>query len=105
MSEIKEKKQVMEDVVIAYKCDVCGSFEKNYSIYREMWLNFNEGHTAWGNDSVDSIQYYDVCSVNCFMKKLGEIVPSIKDYDGAEVAEMPIAFAAQLLALQSDSND
>ena len=51
-----------ENVMTSEKryCDICGR-----EITGHHW-RIRTGHYDWGNDSCDSIEYFDVCSVDCF---------------------------------------
>ena len=53
--EVTEKKKV----IVGCQCDVC---KKDID---GMYFDFTTGHCDWGNDSVDSIKSFDVCSVKC----------------------------------------
>lgn len=51
-------------MINALKCDVCGKeFTGKY------W-ELNTYHYDWGNDSIDSNEYFDLCSDNCVRTKL-----------------------------------
>lgn len=47
-------------------CDCCGKEIEQHSYY---W-NVCTGHYDWGNDSVDSVKHYDLCSNECFKKEV-----------------------------------
>jgi len=99
MSKITELKQITTERTVGKKCDQCGREERDPKKYEDDWLYFSEGHNGWGNDSIESRHYYDVCSAKCFIAMLPE---RIKDNDGyldAEIAEMPVNFCKQLLEL------
>ena len=51
-------------------CDVCNGIIDNNAEYWEL----TTGHYDWGNDSVDSIENFDVCSEDCLRKKFDEYV-------------------------------
>ena len=51
-------------------CDICNGVIDNNAEYWEL----TTGHHDWGNDSVDSIKYFDVCSEVCLRKKFDEYV-------------------------------
>lgn len=63
MSEVIEKvtETVTREVnkVTHLKCDVCGK------IFTGPYWIANVHHNDWGNDSVDSYEYYDLCSSVC----------------------------------------
>ena len=49
-------------------CDVCNSVIDDNGAYWEL----TTGHNDWGNDSVDSIEYFDICSDACLKAKFVE---------------------------------
>ena len=52
-------------------CDVCDSvIDPDHESYWEL----TTGHHDWGNDSCESIQYFDICSEACLKKKFDEYV-------------------------------
>ena len=58
--------------VKALKCDVCGQeFTGDY------WRLFTF-HNDWGNDSVDSNEFYDLCSEECVRNALEEYLEKCK---------------------------
>ena len=74
---IKERfeKRVIETSVSISKtclCDICKTviYEKKYDTDSSMgdpiqYYKVTTGHYDWGNDSVDSIKTYDICSPEC----------------------------------------
>jgi len=99
MSKITEERTIKQSVTVAWKCDVCGVRTSDEEQYEQEWHTFNEIHQGWGNNSIDSYEYYDVCSVDCFIKLLQERIPDLMEYAdrGAEIADMPAKFAQKLL--------
>ena len=72
---IKEKFELKEHVVtervlVERKliCDICGKEIKNGNGYWEVETHHND----WGNDSVESYEHFDVCSIECLKKKFDE---------------------------------
>ena len=51
-------------------CDICNSVIDDDNAYWELIT----GHHDWGNDSVDSIKQFDICSETCLRKKFDEYV-------------------------------
>lgn len=95
MSDIKEIKTVNQEVTTGHKCDVCGIEVKGRA---SGWFSFNTYHSEWGNDSCESCQYYDVCSVECYTVKLTESVKAMSSYKRtARIADMSIEFVEKLL--------
>jgi hypothetical protein len=94
-----EKKEVTskQEVTIGYKCDCCGK-EINATQLPNEWHNFNSHHDEWGNDSIDSYEYYDVCSPKCYRDKMIQIVEGeYKNRKWATIDEKDIQFARLLV--------
>lgn len=52
-------------------CDVCdGVIQDTKDAYWEL----TTGHNDWGNDSIDSIEHFDICSEACLREKFDEYV-------------------------------
>jgi hypothetical protein len=51
-------------------CDVCNGVIEGQENYWEL----TTGHHDWGNDSLDSIECFDVCSEVCLREKFDEYV-------------------------------
>ena len=51
-------------------CDVC---KRNINTNKGYW-ELTTGHHDWGNDSVDSIEHFDICSEICLRKKFDEYI-------------------------------
>ena len=51
-------------------CDIC---KKDIDTDKGYW-ELTTGHHDWGNDSVDSIEYFDICSEDCLRKKFDEYI-------------------------------
>lgn len=84
--EVKEQRQV----VVAVVCDNCGKEHKGSKMPDE-WHSFS------GHDSIDSYENYMVCSPKCYKEKLTEAVNEFDGYDSAEIDEMTIQFAKNLV--------
>lgn len=79
-----EKKAVCQDVIVSEecRCDRCGRHlwyhtkdgHKKPGV-KEMahYYNIVTGHHDWGNDSIDSVETYDVC-VGCAKKMFEEYI-------------------------------
>lgn len=93
---IKEKQQVFKEVVVACKCDECGARVDGDSA-PDGWHSFNSRHHEWGNDSIDSYEYWLVCSAECYAAVLGKLVSANKSRRSFEVDEMNLAFANKLI--------
>jgi len=90
----KTQKEVKElkEIVTAYVCDVCGK-EHPGSELSEEWHEFSHSHGGWGNDSVDSYESFQVCSVICYAKQIRESVEEVGGYADARIDEMSVPFA------------
>ena len=59
-------------------CDVCDSvIDHEHESYWEV----TTGHHDWGNDSCESIQYFDICSATCLRKKFDEYIKASEAND------------------------
>ena len=68
IEETKEVTQtVLKAVITGRKCDICGSEIKPIKFPANQYNYFviHTCHSDWGNDSVDSHEYYDACSPEC----------------------------------------
>lgn len=95
MSTIKSKKTVEREEAVDTKCDVCGKLAGTTN--PKGWHGFSSHHSAWGNDSCDSFEWFDVCSVACFAIQLKKSIDGMGNKLGAEVSDMNIEFAKKLL--------
>lgn len=103
MSDIIGEKTITKETIVGHTCDTCRKEERDYQVYKDNWFNFSEGHGGWGNDNIDSVNSYDVCSPECFLTKLTERVEWNDGYPDAEIADMPVAFCKRLLELAAPS--
>ena len=85
---------VRKYVTVKVICDVCEK-EHNEDENKE-WHHFNTHHFSWGNDSVDSYEYYDVCSSDCYYEQL-RLCYDICDYDTAVIDGFTREFVKKLL--------
>ena len=51
-------------------CDIC---KKEIDTNKGYWEVIT-GHNDWGNDSIDSIESFDVCSENCLIDKFKKYI-------------------------------
>ena len=69
-----KKVTVIQECVVGKKCDICGKEIPPAVIpfrYGEPGYDYYEvtmHHHDWGNDSVDSYEYFDACSPDCAYK-------------------------------------
>lgn len=66
-------KTVKYKITKAIKCDVC-----HKEILGKYW-QLTTHHNGWGNDSIDSYEYFDLCSRECINKKLDEYIKACKN--------------------------
>lgn len=95
MSRETEYKEVTykryTDVIKSVTCDGCGKTEKELP---ESWYEFSGHHSDWGNDSIDSYEYYHSCSAECYLKALVKAVEEFKRYENtAKIDRFDFNFA------------
>ena len=75
----KEKVCKMEytTMVTEIKCDVC---KKVIPPKSTIWY-LTTHHHDWGNDSIDSFEYFDLCSKECVDKKYEEYFKECESSD------------------------
>ena len=85
---IKEKQLKEVDVIIDGKiiCDYCRKVILQKSMINTLeygnsykWFHMITGHRDWGNDSIDSMETFDLCSRECLMNKMNEIMDEYND--------------------------
>lgn len=61
-------KVVMDDVIVGRRCDICNKDIKKIHDNRNYnYFVIHTYHSDWGNDSIDSHEYYDACCPECVM--------------------------------------
>ncbi len=95
MSEITKKQKVEQEVVVGTKCDICG--KKSDEAEPDGWHETYHGHEDWGGDSIDSMEYFDVCSPKCYIKLLNKSVKELGRRRTGYIGDMSIHFAVRLL--------
>ncbi len=60
---ITEQRTVPKDVTVKTVCDGCG--EEVDGEAPRSWEHFMSGHSEWGNESCDSVEWHDACSLSC----------------------------------------
>ncbi len=85
MKEYKDKKITeINRVEVGIKCDNCKKIIKNENDYKRTYLQqkhyyeVTTHHHGWGNDSIESYEYYDFCNEKCLFEFLK------KYYNGSE---------------------
>jgi hypothetical protein len=89
--EIQKKVTKTIYETIGYKCDVCSKSMV------EPFYQFEHHHSDWGNDSVDSYEYFHICSIECYFKRLQKSVKELENHDTAEIDDKSIEFINNLL--------
>ncbi len=91
------EKTLMVEETVGYKCDYCEKI-KNGNSFPNDWHCFSSHHQAWGNDSMDSYVYHDVCSTDCYIKTISKAIEKDGDKSDFEVDEMSFGFAEKLVS-------
>lgn len=80
-----EERTVIKRILVAQEvfCDVC----RNKIGRNKGYWKCHTWHDDWGNDSVDSHDYFDICSTACLMKKFKEYCAesSQSDYNTQQI--------------------
>ena len=70
LKKITEKR--MQEVIVTVDekmiCDECGK-----EIKAGYW-SLRTGHNDWGNDSIESVEHFDLCSPDCAREKFEEYI-------------------------------
>ena len=69
------------------RCDNCNK----KIIDKEKYFKVKTGHYDWGNDSVESIEYKDICD-DCINKCVGDYFKETKDSHTAYIEVRPEVF-------------
>jgi len=94
--DVEETKLVNRTVTVGKKCDVCEKVSKDIHDYSK-WLNVSHRHYGWDNDSVESIEHFDICSINCLRTQLDDSLDEMQDHDDtAEIFGMSYPYAKEL---------
>jgi hypothetical protein len=69
-------------LVEGVECDICKKFipARPWRQPESKYFRVTTGHNDWGNDSIESIEHYDICP-NCINKFMTDY---ISDTDGTE---------------------
>lgn len=95
--EIKKQIQGPKTITAGFQCDQCASEQVSEDI-PEGWHMFNVSLDRPGHDPVDNIQWYHVCSPECYIKKVGHLVAHLNDHvDEFEIDEMDRRFVNKLI--------
>lgn len=69
-----------EEVCTCLNCDGCGKKIPDGTKY----IRTFSGHHAWGNDSVDSHEYHDYCSLECAQQQFDEFKKLIESGENSK---------------------
>ena len=74
--KVYERKEttVVKDVWVKTICDVC---KKETA---ERFFAVTTGHHEWGNDSEESVETKDICSVECLKQEFEEYLVAREEY-------------------------
>ena len=73
IEEIKVIKEKLDKVI----CDTCEKEIVIGTAYYEVCTS----HDGWGNDSVDSLEYFDFCKMSCLAEHMSNYFTGNKSYD------------------------
>lgn len=94
--KITTHKQVPKEVTTGYKCDICGA-KHDGDGYPKEWAMFTHQHHGWGNDSFESYEQFDLCSIPCFREQLKLSLHAMRnDQNTAQIFGMSYLFAKLL---------
>lgn len=66
------EKTIRSEKLVGIMCDICGK-----EITGKFW-QLTTHHHDWGNDSIDSYEYFDLCSRECINKALDKYINACK---------------------------
>ena len=104
--KIEEDKivSICKEVQVGCECDICGKVENDSNVY-DNWFEGDIHHSEWGNDSVDSYEYFDICSGECCITALGRCLKDMRSYRrSAKIFGMSYDFAESLYKSISSSS-
>ena len=98
MSRVYQEKNIIKKTLAYYVCDSCGnSISLDQPVY-----SFNSHHFEWDNDSIESYNYFDVCSGGCYLSILQDEIANNKEYRTYTIDGKPIAIANKILSEPTD---
>ena len=83
-------------VTVGFKCDICKK-QHDGEDYPDSWHYFSHSHNGWGNDSIDSYEYFLVCSPECYFKQLIESLKDVGGYYDSKIDDKGKDFVINLL--------
>ena len=95
--KIKKSESVQIENVVGHTCDVCKKTVMERTLPKE-WYSFSSHHDEWGNDSIESYEDFDVCSVRCYMDQLYRCVGEMEGKEAtAEIDNKSYHFVKTML--------
>ena len=98
------KKEITEEVThkksVGMVCDVCG--EKTDIVDDPGWFGFYARTYFYDSDGNDN-EWYIVCSPECFLRKMSELIQDTGDNEDFEFADMDLEFAKKFIKLLPES--
>jgi len=97
--EIREKRTIQSEITVGHECDVCKKRVMQNNTLPKGWIDFNVSHDEWGSDSNESFECYDVCSFECYIKRLEFCVAEMKEYSRTAIIDnKPHDFITDMLS-------
>ena len=92
----KVKTECYTAVIKSVTCDGCGKTENKLP---DSWHEFSGHHHGWGNDSIESYEYFHACSPACYLKALKKAFSEFEEYKSAEIDSFAYDFVKGLVEL------
>lgn len=105
MANIEQERTETRTEIVGYRCDQCKKEVSLYEDESDRWIEISHGHKAWGSDSADSIERFNLCSPPCYLKQLAASADEVEGNEGAEVDDKPVEFVRALLKHIQDEAD
>ena len=100
------RRTLTESVVVGKTCDVCSKdippTSREFPRTMHPYYRISTHHNDWGNDSVDSYEYFHACSPACAMKFTEEY---LKDFDKQHSRCIEIEHVSGWYMLEEEEND
>lgn len=77
----------IEKVIIDVNCDNCEKpIIKDRKPVHDTHFQVTTSHHRWGNDSIDSLEHYDFCSIACLTDHMNEYYEDGSDTDEYDIS-------------------
>ncbi len=94
---ITAQQMVTKEVIVRTVCDGCGqTFEGDPPT---SWEHFMSGHSEWGNDSSESVDWHGACSLQCFVEVAKDVIRRHGTPPTLEINYMNVEFIKELILL------